>query len=160
MLNFIAMAAILAAIFLSRSGRTVPAIMLAYYFVALASMHLILGTIDANQPVILSPERANLWYITSISIDVIFIVGVMLVCSFERLSAFYRFVILYIVLTKVFGLVFGSTENEWFVTTYEIMKSPVVLLEVSIAWLASDNLVSRRIYEWKVSACQTIKSAL
>lgn len=140
------MAAIIAAIFISNGRRSIPLVMLAYYSVTLISMYVILGTVDTSKPVHVTPYAASLWYGSSISIDLMFSVAVLLICSFERLSLTYRILIFYIVLTKLFGMAFNDVTVEWFVTTYKILKAPVVLLEVSIAWLASDNPVSRKIY--------------
>lgn len=144
--NYIGMAAVIAAIIFSRSGRAVPLIILAYYVLCIASIDAFFGWLDNLDDTIISEQEVyTKWYIVQVLINSFVCVLLALLCSGSKIALFYACITAMSAIYNVAGLFFAAMSMDWYADVYLLHQQYAIQLDVVVAWLASDNAVSRKI---------------
>lgn len=143
--NYIGMAAVFAAIVLSDSKRNVPVVIFCYYALYIALWSSNFSGISAYEKVTLSSEGAAIWYLLFTSINLIVVIALLTLCKRTLLVKFYAAMVALSAVYNTFGLFFSALSMGWYSDIYLLHQQYAIQLDIIVAWLASDNVISRKI---------------
>jgi hypothetical protein len=142
--NLLSMAVIATAIFLSKRN-TIPIIIFSYYAIYLGWLYAFGGIYESS----FSYETVNLasiYYLGATSISLLVIIPLCLNAqNYRNITIFYAIMVF---ISMVFNAIqaFSMTiESNWFIDFYTIRQQIAIPLDITVAWLGSDNFVSRRL---------------
>ena len=138
------MAAVFAAIILSKSNRSVPVVILSYYAMCISAdmhfwgMHNSIFTIVTTTKI-----KAAEFQLVMVSIDTLIVISLLAFCKRTLLVKFYSSIVALSALYNTFGLFFSALSMDWYSDIYLLHQHYAIQLDIIIAWLSSDNFVSR-----------------
>lgn len=150
--NLIGMAAVIAAIFLHKE-RAIPLIILAFYVMVISLTVSMTGSLGSiYQEVSMPDEKAVTWYVINTAICILIAMSIMC-CVRLRVVAGWRATLAYTYACITFitamydasGLISASFNLSGYSHVYSLHQQFAIQLDVVVAWLASNNAVSRRI---------------
>ena len=140
------MAAVFAAIILSKGNRSVPVVIFSYYAFYIAMDYSAFGfQSSAFDIVTVSKQDAVNWYLIQMVIDASVVVSLLTLCKQTKLVRLYAAIITLSAAYNVFGLLFSSLSMDWYSDIYLLHQRYAIQLDIIFAWLASDNFISQKI---------------
>ena len=144
--NYIGMAAVIAAIILSKSERSVPVVISVYYALCMFSIHAMLGDIPNLDDIVrINKFTPAEWYVVQVSISATVVVSLLAFCKRTKIVLFYACIVALSSAYNTAGIFFSALSMEWYSHVYSLHQQFAIQLDVVVAWLASDNAISRRI---------------
>lgn len=143
--NYIGLAAVFAAFIFSRDGWRVPAVIVFYYVSFLLLRHFYIDDGSAFVTVEMSKSKAAEWFVLFTAINTIVIIALLGICQRTLLVKLYAAIVALSALHNTFGLFFSSLSMNWYADVYLLHQQYAIQLDILVAWLASDNAISRKI---------------
>jgi hypothetical protein len=144
--NLIAMVVITAAIFLSRKN-TLPVIIICYYALYAGLQSVTIGSVSDYMPyVAISFKSASIYYLGFASLELLIIILLCLNAShYRNITIFYAIMVFISMMFNAIQSFSMTIESNWFIDFYTIRQQIAIPLDITVAWLGSDNFVSRRL---------------
>lgn len=142
--NLISMVVITAAIFLSKRN-AIPVIIFTYYALYLGWLTAFGGIYESafSQQTV---NFASIYYLGFASIELLIIILLCLNASqYRNIAIFYAIMVLISMAFNAIQAFSMTIESNWFIDFYTIRQQIAIPLDITIAWLGSDNFVSRRL---------------
>lgn len=144
--NYIGMAAVFAAIILSKRERSVPVVILAYYALCISVDVSFWSAQESIFTVVTTTKsKAAEFQLFMVAIDTIIIISLLTFCKRTTTVKFYAAIVALSALYNALGLFFSSLSMDWYSDIYLLHQRYAIQLDVTVAWLASDNVISRKI---------------
>lgn len=144
--NLIAMVVITAAIFLSKRN-AIPVIIICYYALYAGLQTVTIGSVSDYLPyVFISFESASIYYLGFASLELLIIILLCLNTShYRNITIFYAIMVFVSMMFNAIQAFSMTIESNWFIDFYTIRQQIAIPLDITVAWLGSDNFVSRRL---------------
>ena len=144
--NLISMVVITAAIFLSRKN-TLPVIIICYYALYAGLQSISLGSVSDYLPIVhISFGLAAAHYLFAASLELLVIILLCLNTShYRNITIFYAIMVFISMMFNAIQAFSMTIESNWFIDFYTIRQQIAIPLDITVAWLGSDNFVSRRL---------------
>ena len=143
---YIGLAAVFAAFILSKENSRVPLVIAAYYVAYMITSFETLGFLaTVFNPITLGKGAAAEWYLIQTAIDTLIVISLLAFCKRTLLVKFYSSIVALSALYNTFGLFFSALSMDWYSDIYLLHQRYAIQLDITIAWLASDNVISRNI---------------
>lgn len=144
--NLVAMVVITAAIFLSKRN-AIPVIIICYYALYGGLQSVTIGWITDYLPVTKMPfDLAAIHYLFAVAIELLIIILLCLNTSqYRNIAIFYAIMVLISMAFNAIQAFSMTIESNWFIDFYTIRQQIAIPLDITVAWLGSDNFVSRRL---------------
>ena len=143
--NYIGLAAVIAA-FLYTEDKRVSAVIIAYYICYILLIGDFIGyAVNIDDPVTLQKRSAAAWYVMATAINLLVVISLLAFCKRTLLVKFYASIVALSALYNTFGLFFSALSMDWYSDIYLLHQRYAIQLDITIAWLASDNVISRNI---------------
>jgi len=144
--NLVAMVVITAAIFLSKRN-SIPVIIICYYALYSGLQYVTVGWITDYLPVTRMPfYLAAIQYLFAVAIELLIIILLCLSTSqYRSIAIFYAIMVLTSMVFNAIQAFSMTIESNWFIDFYTIRQQIAIPLDITVAWLGSDNFVSRRL---------------
>ena len=144
--NYIGLAAVLAAFILSKENRRVPLFISIYYTVIIVAVNVFFNYPErASAIVTMGKIDAATWYVVITSIHTLAVISLLAFCKRTTIVKLYAGIITLSALYNTFGLFFSSLSMDWYSDIYLLHQRYAIQLDILVAWLASDNVISRKI---------------
>ena len=141
--NYIGLAAVFAAFLYSKDKR-VPLVIMAYYICYILTISEFIGLIpNLDTPVSLPNRTPAVWYLMLTSINCLVVASLLSFCKRTTMVKFYAATVVITALHNTLGLFFSSLSMDWYSDIYLLHQRYAIQLDIIIAWLASDNALSR-----------------
>lgn len=143
--NYIGMAAVIAAIVFSKSGRAIPVVVTIYYMLCISADRYFWG-MDGSifEVVTTTTSKAAAFQVVMVAIDAIIVVAILAFCRHSKIALFYACIVGMSAIYNTLGLFFSALSMDWYSHVYLLHQQYAIQLDVAVAWLASDNAVSRK----------------
>jgi hypothetical protein len=144
--NLVAMVVITAAIFLSKRN-AIPVIIICYYALYAGLQTVTVGWITDYLPITkMSFSMASIYYLGFASIELLIIILLCLSASqYRNIAIFYAIMVLISMAFNAIQAFSMTIESNWFIDFYTIRQQIAIPLDITVAWLGSDNFVSRKL---------------
>lgn len=144
--NLVAMVVITAAIFLSKRN-AIPVTIICYYALYAGLQSVTIGAVSDYLPYVsLSFEGASIYYLGFAAIELLIVI---LLClnaqNYRNITIFYAIMIFISMAFNAIQAFSMTIESNWFIDFYTIRQQIAIPLDITVAWLGSDNFVSRRL---------------
>jgi len=144
--NYIGLAAVLAAFAFSKNDRRVPLVIAVYYVINIALIESFFGSLKSVfSPITISHHSAALWYLLITALNTLVIIALLSLCKRTILVKFYACVITLSSIYNALGAFFSALSMDWYSDIYLLHQQYAIQLDIAVAWLASDNVISRKI---------------
>lgn len=144
--NYIGLAAAFAAFVFSKGCRRVPLVITLYYLAVIVAVSVFFGyVVNSFIPVTMKKIDAATWYVVITSIHTLAVISLLAFCKRTPIVKFYAAIVALSALYNTLGLFFSSLSMDWYSDIYLLHQRYAIQLDVAVAWLASDNVISRKI---------------
>jgi hypothetical protein len=142
--NYLGLAAVFAAFILSKRDRSVPLIITIYYLLCIYFDYAFWGVHESVFSTVKSTatEIAE-YHLAIVSSSVMIIVLLLSSKKPKVIVRFYAAMVTLSALHSMLSLFFSSLSMDWYTDIYLLHQRYAIQLDIIIAWLASDNALSR-----------------
>jgi hypothetical protein len=149
--NVISMVAVLAAISLSRNNKSLAVIILAYYAMVFAWMVEFSGMVNQSFGGLrFTWDKVTIWYLVLVCIELLIIISI---CIYSAklpkkqkvIPLFYAAMVLISLIWNAIQALSMTLHSNWFLELYTIRQEIAIPLDIAVAWLGSDNAISRKV---------------
>lgn len=143
--NYVGLAAVFAAFIFSKKDRRIPLTITLYYVAYLLLWNGSIGGVSAFEKVIMSHAKAAAWYLLFTALNTLVIISLLTFCKRTLIVKFYALIIMLSSIYNTAGLFFSALSMDWYSDIYLLHQRYAIQLDILIAWLASDNVISRKL---------------
>lgn len=145
--NYIGLAAVFAAFVFSKNDYRVPLVITFYYIANILLIESFFGSLSSvYDSITVSHDKAATWYLLITALNTLVIIFLLAFCKCSLIVKFYAAIITLSSIYNTGGLFFSALSMDWYSDIYLLHQRYAIQLDILIAWLASDNVISNKIY--------------